>query len=253
MSWILINQNGLLALGSWVLEALAGHCSCFGCWLVGGLKGLLGGGLGSRRTFRIVGAKAIYQWPQKYFIILITTVAVFVCNGCMSLRYRGHKECHLRDVQVPQFSSSLQSSLSFQTFGFPDGSADPPVMQETKETRVWSLGWEHPLEKEMETHSSILTWRTPGQRGLVGYSPQGHKESSTTERPHFHFQLNYQYGFVSIFCFFSLGFLSCCFVCSLVFMMSVRHWLSRKCRPNLKLRKFSLHSDKIYFASVLYS
>ena len=54
----------------------------------------------------------------------------------------------------------------------------------------------------METHSSILTWRTPGQRGLVGYSPQGHKESSTTERPHFHFQLNYQYGFVSIFCFF---------------------------------------------------
>ena len=161
MSWILINQNGLLALGSWVLEALAGHCSCFGCWLVGGLKGLLGGGLGSRRTFRIVGAKAIYQWPQKYFIILITTVAVFVCNGCMSLRYRGHKECHLRDVQVPQFSSSLQSSLSFQTFGFPDGSADPPVMQETKETRVRSLGWEHPLEKEMETHSRTLAWKIP--------------------------------------------------------------------------------------------
>ena len=30
-----------------------------------------------------------------------------------------------------------------------------------RETRVWSLGWEDPLEKEMETHSSILAWRIP--------------------------------------------------------------------------------------------
>ena len=36
------------------------------------------------------------------------------------------------------------------------------------------------------------------------------------------------------FLFFSLGFLSCCFVCSLVFMMNVRHWISRKCRPKVK-------------------
>ena len=33
-----------------------------------------------------------------------------------------------------------------------------PTMQET---RVRSLGWEDPLEKEMATHSSILAWRTP--------------------------------------------------------------------------------------------
>ena len=33
-----------------------------------------------------------------------------------------------------------------------------PTMQET---RVQSLGWEDPLEKEMETHSSILAWRIP--------------------------------------------------------------------------------------------
>ena len=30
-----------------------------------------------------------------------------------------------------------------------------------RETRVWSLGWEDPLEKEMETQSSILIWRIP--------------------------------------------------------------------------------------------
>ena len=31
-----------------------------------------------------------------------------------------------------------------------------PAMQET---RVWSLGWEDPMEKEMATHPSILAWR----------------------------------------------------------------------------------------------
>ena len=28
-------------------------------------------------------------------------------------------------------------------------------------SRVWSLGWEDPLEKGMATHSSILAWRIP--------------------------------------------------------------------------------------------
>ena len=30
-----------------------------------------------------------------------------------------------------------------------------------QETWVLSLGWEDPLEKEMATHSSILTWEIP--------------------------------------------------------------------------------------------
>ena len=29
------------------------------------------------------------------------------------------------------------------------------------ETRVLSLGWEDPLEKEMATHSNILAWKIP--------------------------------------------------------------------------------------------
>ena len=33
-----------------------------------------------------------------------------------------------------------------------------PVLQET---RVWSLGWEDPLEKGKATHSRILTWTIP--------------------------------------------------------------------------------------------
>ena len=33
------------------------------------------------------------------------------------------------------------------------------------ETQVWSLGWEDTLKKEMATHSSILAWREPLDRG----------------------------------------------------------------------------------------
>ena len=33
-----------------------------------------------------------------------------------------------------------------------------PAMQET---RVRSLGWEDPLEKEMATHFSMLAWKIP--------------------------------------------------------------------------------------------
>ena len=34
-----------------------------------------------------------------------------------------------------------------------------------QETWVWSLGLEDPLEKEMATHSSILAWENPMDRG----------------------------------------------------------------------------------------
>ena len=48
--------------------------------------------------------------------------------------------------------------------GFPGGSVvkNPPVM---RETWVQSLGWEEPLEKGTATHSSILAWGIPMDRG----------------------------------------------------------------------------------------
>ena len=51
--------------------------------------------------------------------------------------------------------------------------------------QVQSLDWQVPLEKEMATHSSILAWKSHGQRSLVGYSPGGRKELDMTERLHF--------------------------------------------------------------------
>ena len=50
------------------------------------------------------------------------------------------------------------------------------------ETWAQSLGREDPLEEEMANHSSILAQSIPGQRSLVGYSPQGCKELDMTEQ-----------------------------------------------------------------------
>ena len=47
-----------------------------------------------------------------------------------------------------------------------------------RETCVWSLGWEDPLEKGKTTHPSVLAWRIP----WIIYSPWSCKESDTAER-----------------------------------------------------------------------
>ena len=51
-----------------------------------------------------------------------------------------------------------------------------PTMQDTC---VLTLGWEDLLEKEMETHSSILAWKTPrteepGRLQSMGSQRVGH-------------------------------------------------------------------------------
>ena len=58
-----------------------------------------------------------------------------------------------------------------------------------RETRVQSLGWEDPLEKEMATHSSTLAWKIPWTEEPGSLQSRGQKESDTTERLHFHFHV----------------------------------------------------------------
>ena len=47
-----------------------------------------------------------------------------------------------------------------------------------QETWVQSLGWKDPLEKGMAIHSSILAWKSHGQRRLAGYIPWVRKDSN---------------------------------------------------------------------------
>ena len=63
-----------------------------------------------------------------------------------------------------------------------------PVAQMVKnlpamlETRVWSLGWEDPLEKGTAIHSSILAWRIPWTEKPVGLQSVESQRVSMTER-----------------------------------------------------------------------
>ena len=53
---------------------------------------------------------------------------------------------------------------------------NPPVMQETW---VRPLGWEDSLEEGMATHSSILAWRIPMDRGAWWVTVHGVTNSRT--------------------------------------------------------------------------
>ena len=48
-----------------------------------------------------------------------------------------------------------------------------------KEIQVQFLGWEDPLEKEMSTHSSILTWEIPWTEEPAGLPSMGLQKSQT--------------------------------------------------------------------------
>ena len=52
-----------------------------------------------------------------------------------------------------------------------------PAMQETL---VWSLGWEHPLEDGMATHSSIPGWRIPWTKEPGRLQSMGLQELDST-------------------------------------------------------------------------
>ena len=53
---------------------------------------------------------------------------------------------------------------------------NPPA---TRETLVQSLGWEDPLEESMATHSGILAWRFPMDKGAWWATVHGVTKSRT--------------------------------------------------------------------------
>ena len=53
-----------------------------------------------------------------------------------------------------------------------------------QDTRVRSLGWKDPLDKEMATHSNILAWRIPRTEEPGELQSTGVSELDTTEYAH---------------------------------------------------------------------
>ena len=60
-----------------------------------------------------------------------------------------------------------------------------------QEIRIQSLGWEDPLEKEMETHSSIVAWRFPWRE------EPGRLQSTGSQRVGYDWLVNTQRSFSS--------------------------------------------------------
>ena len=86
--------------------------------------------------------------------------------------------CKRRTLTIPL--QSVRTSLVAQTV---------KCLHTTRETWVWSLGQEDPLEKEMAPHSSTFAWKIPWTEEC---GPWGHKESDRTEWLHFHFSEYYR-------------------------------------------------------------
>ena len=72
----------------------------------------------------------------------------------MSEERRGVEEDKVtKNVTIPPFlGRDMQTSLVAQTI---------KRLSTMRETRVRSLGWEDPLEKEMAIHSSTIAWKIP--------------------------------------------------------------------------------------------
>ena len=93
-------------------------------------------------------------------------------------------------------------------------------MPARRETWVWSLGWEDPLEKGMTTHSSILAWRIPVDRGAWRAIVCGVTKSWTRLSDWAH---------VASLGNFNLKKLCCCFSCQLLwsvlaFVFCIYYW-----------------------------
>ena len=67
-----------------------------------------------------------------------------------------HNTCCPGAWTSAKFFTYIRASLEAQLV------KNPPAM---RQTWVRSLGWDDPLEEGMATHSGVLTWRIPMDRG----------------------------------------------------------------------------------------
>ena len=157
-------------------------------------------------SFRIKECKTLILYP-----IVCAYVCVCVCEWkffhfvCLLVYFLLHRTIKCNFISKQNTGNTMIKPFDSHCFklrfpcsrcimkwtkGFPRGSAvkNLPAKQELWETRVWSLGGEDPLRRVWQPTPALLPgifWRflgkSHGQRSLVGYSPQGCKESHTTE------------------------------------------------------------------------
>ena len=113
----------------------------------------------------------LFAWAIWTYLFLAVLVCKWLCECmCTCVYTHTHPHTHMIEGRVRALVAQRLKHL-------------PPM----QEARVWSLGWEDPLEKEIVTHSSILAWRIPwteepGRLQSTGSQRVGHNWATS---PHF--------------------------------------------------------------------
>ena len=125
------------------------------------------------RTLRHFSAlSTITSFPcleTRDYLFVVSRRPAFNCNCCLRVR-----EGNGNPLQY----SCLENPM--------DGGAWWAAVHGVSKSRAWlsdfTFTFHFPaLEKEMATHSSVLAWRIPGMRSLVGCCLWGRTESDSTE------------------------------------------------------------------------
>ena len=129
-----------------------------------------------------------YVWEGFLFLLFFYNIFIyFVCIACGILVPRTRDRTH-----SPYIGSATSQPLDHQgspVWGLPPTVPGGSVSKESGcqcRTSGWIPGQEDPLEKKMATHSSILAWKSHGQRSLMGLQSLGLQRagySSATKPP----------------------------------------------------------------------
>ena len=83
-------------------------------------------------------------------------------HNCLGRREEGKERRAGEKTEIFELRKYIPSKVTLRASLLAQSVMNLPAMLETW---VWDLGPEDPLEKEMATHSSILAWKNPMNRG----------------------------------------------------------------------------------------
>ena len=95
----------------------------------------------------------LFTYPPLFFRLQVTDCCVFLLLLMVTLMILHHAQFLFIDPLILASDSRFSTMEDWKGFPHNELVKNPPAM---RETWVWSLGWEDPLEKEMANHSSIL-------------------------------------------------------------------------------------------------
>ena len=116
-------------------------------------------GSGNRERVDLAGS---FGFQQRLCSCLKSLFRVAIVGSCKSFM--------VGSVNSERYKSGLKRKTTATTSG-----KEPACQCRRRETRVWFLHQEDPLEEGMATHSITLLWRIPWTEEPGGYSSQGCK------------------------------------------------------------------------------